>query len=329
MGNSSSSSRSSEEEQEIKVPPQTQTVQSPPAPTQSVPTQGSAPSDSANVVESQVVDTYKRPPRLTAWFGLLAASVIVLTSSIRFVIETRSALWILVVSIISIVFSILAIIGHNFLKHKFVGKVWGEGILSYLLFLCWIGGLAVCMSPTRALAVARTQFGQNVVINANLYFSSWFAFICIFYVVASWTMTYWKKAAEVISAITGRLAKWWCILIVSIIVLVSSAQFHVSQDCHNEGSTDLGNQACKSNKYAITLGACGSVLTIVVIVLAHFGKIRFLVESISTVVMFLFYTAGIAIITYNNGPGVTIGNLVSHCCMNESCVAAAGTQSSH
>jgi len=165
------------------------------------------------------------------------------------------------------------------------------------------------MSPSRALAVTRTDIGLNVVRNANLYFSSWFAFICTFYICASFTMEHWKKAAEIISAVTGRMVKWWILFIVSIIVLVSSTQFHYSQDCPNGGKTELSVNACASNRYAVALGAFASVLTLIAIILGHIAKLLFYVESVFAVVLFIFYTAGIAVITYNEGSGVTIGNL--------------------
>lgn len=138
----------------------------------------------------------------------------------------------------------------------------------------------------------------------------WFGFLCMIYIVASWTMTCWTKAAEVINAITGRLKKWWWLFVISIVLLVSAAQFHYSQDCANGGQANLGVNACKSNAFAVALGAWACVLTLVAIILSHIGKIHFYVESSFSIILFIFYTAGVAVITYNEGSGVAIGNLV-------------------
>lgn len=316
MGNSSSSSPSSEEE--VVVPPQSQPVQQ----QQQNPVQKAQYSqqtlqeeqvNTSSSAEDNDAKPFQKFPRMKAWVCLLIASIIALTSLLGYLGGGwSSAAWVFIVAIVSVIVTILALVGYAFRKHEFVGKVWGEGVFSYTLLALWTGGLAVAMSPSRQLAVTATdQLGLNLVRNANLYFSSWFAFICIFYICGSWTMTCWKKAAEIISAITGRLAKWWCLFVVSIIVLVSSTQFHNSQNCPEGGPTDLSVNACRSNKFALALGALATLLTFIAIVLAHIGKIQFCVESTFGVILFAFYTAGIAVITYNEGSGVAIGNLVS------------------
>ena len=258
------------------------------------------------------VSLYTREPRLSVWACLFGASVIALTAVIAELGGSFGpAEWVLLVTVVSSCISVMAILGYHCCKRKFVGTIWGEGISAYLLLLFWIGGISVALSPSRGLAVTSTQAGLNVVVNSNLYFSCWFSFFCNVYICGSWTMNHFKKAEKIIREISARLAKWWGLFFASIILLVSSAQFHYSQNCSDGGATSLSQDSCKSNKFALALGAFGSIITFVAIVLAHVGIFPFLFDSIFTILMLALYTAGISVITYNDGSGITIGNLVS------------------
>jgi hypothetical protein len=243
---------------------------------------------------------------------LFAASIIALTSSIEELGDIGTfgpAEWVLLVTAVSSFLSLMALMGYHFCKRQFVGTIWGEGIAAYLLLLFWIGGISVVLAPHQGLAVTSTAAGLNVVINANLYFSCWISFFCIAYICASWTMNHWKKAEKIIREMSSRLAKWWGLLITSIILLVASAQFHYSQNCVSGGATTLSQDACESNKFAVSLGAFGTLLTLVTIILAHAGILPFIIETIVTLLMFMLYTAGISDITYNHGSGTSVGNI--------------------
>jgi hypothetical protein len=267
--------------------------------------------------DSDNVTNYTQEPRLNVWVCLFAASIIALTASIAELGGVGTfgpAEWVLLVTTVSSFLSLMALSGYRFFKRKFVGTIWGEGIAAYLLLLFWIGGISVALAPQRGLAVTSTAAGLNFVINANLYFSCWLSFFCNAYICASWTMNHWKKAEKIIREMSSRLAKWWGLLITSIILLVASAEFHYSQNCVSGGATTLNQDACKSNKFAVSLGTFGTLLTLVTIILAHAGIFPFIIESIVTLLMFMLYTAGISVITYNQGSGTSVGNIVSSSC---------------
>lgn len=105
----------------------------------------------------------------------------------------------------------------------------------------------------------------------------------------------------------------------SIIVLVASTQFHSSQNCPIGGTTEFSVNACISNKYALGLGAFACLVTLVVIILAQVGFIHIYVELACAFLLFIMYAAGVGIITYNQGSGISIGNLVSIIMLQECC----------
>lgn len=106
------------------------------------------------------------------------------------------------------------------------------------------------------------------------------------------------------------VGKWYMLIITSLVVLASAAQFQKSQ-CAN---VDSGT--CTSNKYAISLGAIGFVFGLVISILAYMGSLNIFVETGTAFLLFVMYTAGVGVITFDFGSGVTIGNLVSvlPCC---------------
>lgn len=94
------------------------------------------------------------------------------------------------------------------------------------------------------------------------------------------------------------------LLCISVIVLASAAAYHSSEDCRaSDGAT------CKRNKYAISLGCIGAFIALVISFVANSGKLEMYFETASAFLMFALYTAGVAVITFNDGSGTTIGNL--------------------
>jgi len=87
--------------------------------------------------------------------------------------------------------------------------------------------------------------------------------------------------------------------------LASASQFQKSQ-CDN-----VDSETCTSNKYAISLGAVAFVFGSAVSLMAYMGRLNIYVETGTASLLFVMYTAGVAVITFDLGSGVTIGNLVS------------------
>jgi hypothetical protein len=180
-----------------------------------------------------------------------------------------------------------------------------EAALSLFLLVCWIAGLPIIMAPTRFLAVAPSNNGLNYVLNANLYFFSWAAFLCIVFISFSLVVETISGAQEAVSSVTPKLLKWYMLVITSLVVMASAAQFQQSQNC-----TNVQSITCSSNKFAISLGVIGFVAaSLVVAVMSYVGTLSIYIETGVALFLFIMYTAGVGVITFDYGSGVTIGNL--------------------
>ena len=99
-------------------------------------------------------------------------------------------------------------------------------------------------------------------------------------------------------------AKWYMLLCISIIVVASAAAYHDSQNCHGSDS-----EPCRRNKFAISLGSVGTFIGLAMSFMANAGKLQIYLETATAFLVFALYTAGVAVITFDTGSGITIGNL--------------------
>ena len=90
----------------------------------------------------------------------------------------------------------------------------------------------------------------------------------------------------------------------SIIIFAMAIRYQTSQDCCSNKS-----EHCKSNKYALSLGACGFVIMLSIIGMIYFKALNVYVESGIVVVFLGLYAVSVALITSENGSGAAIGNL--------------------
>lgn len=252
----------------------------------------------------------KRPYRLPGWASLTIFSIVVLAAMNSRGYSTGAEKWVIALSSISLTFSFLATAAYLIpdARHMFIGEK-PEGGLALFILVLWCVGLPIIMDPSRSIAVSPSpQSGLSYVWNANLYFFSWASFICIAFICGSLAKENVVGADEALSSITPKLGKWYMLVIASVIVLASASQFQKSQ-C---GSVD--SQTCTSNKYAISLGAVAMVFTLAISVLAYLQSLSIYIETVTAFLLFIMYTAGVGVITFDFGSGVTIGNLVSLLC---------------
>jgi hypothetical protein len=254
--------------------------------------------------------SHKRPHRLPAWVSLVVFSIVVLAAMNSRGYSTSAEKWVIALSSISLTFSLLAIVAYlvPHMRQPFIGELPEACVAAFLLVL-WICGMPIIMDPARTIAVTTSaETGLSFVWNANLFFFSWAAFIDIAFICGSLVTEKHAAAQEALSTLTSdaKLGKWFMLIITSLVVMSSAAQFQSSQ-C----SGNVESQTCTSNKYAISLGAVAFVFGLVVSILAYLNSLNIFVETGTAFLLFVMYTAGVGVITFEFGSGVTIGNLVS------------------
>lgn len=250
----------------------------------------------------------KRPYRLPAWVSLMVFSIVVLAAMSSRGFDSSAEKYVIALSSISLTFSLVAIVAYLVptMRHAFIGEL-AEVVVAIFLLVLWISGIPVIMSPSKTIAIAVAE-GLTFVSNANLYFFSWAAFFCIVFICGSLLTENVVGAQEALSSISSnsKLGKWFMLLVTSLIVMASASQFQ-SAECGDGVDSDT----CTSNKYAISLGVIAFVFAFIISLLTYMNSLNIYVETGTALLLFVMYTAGVGVITFNFGSGVTIGNLVS------------------
>jgi hypothetical protein len=116
---------------------------------------------------------------------------------------------------------------------------------------------------------------------------------------------YAQEAAgkDVASKLSPKIAKWFCLVACSIVLLASSSKYHKDNGCTNGSST------CRRNNYAISLGCVGIIIGLAMAALTRMGKLAILTEVIVSTLSLILFTFGVGYITFGAGPAITIGNL--------------------
>jgi uncharacterized membrane protein len=99
-------------------------------------------------------------------------------------------------------------------------------------------------------------------------------------------------------------ARWYVLLFTSIVVLAAAVEYSNSLDC---GSNKEGS--CKSNRYAQSFGALVMMIALGVIPAMCLDTLNVWVEIVTVVIVLGLYTAGVALVTFDDGSGTSIGNL--------------------
>jgi hypothetical protein len=175
--------------------------------------------------------TGSRGPRFTAWISLLAFSCISMGSFVSLMdkeYDSSTDKWVLSMTALSLCISAIAVIAHVAASAAFVGKM-GEMVLSTLCTIFWCVVLGPIMNSDNGYATI--QAGKiSIVNNANLYFSSWTAFIAAFWISGSIARD--AKVLDV-SDTTPKTAEWYLLLASSIVVLASSVKVCVDRWIYN------------------------------------------------------------------------------------------------
>jgi hypothetical protein len=190
------------------------------------------------------------------------------------------------------------------LSKKIAGKA-PEGIVVVLTLILWCIGLPIIMNPTNDFAVS-----SFAITNANLYFSSWGAFLAVVFIFGSFLQEY--KIVDVSDLSVKAhpmLIKWVLLMTASVVVLASAVKIY--QDDTVGCGGDKSKTTCQRTIYAISLGVIGSVLAMSAAGLYKFYEIKppLAIESAFAFVAVVLYCVGVAYVTSPKGPGRSVGNL--------------------
>lgn len=244
--------------------------------------------------------------RFTAWSALMAFSAISLGALVSLLNTKEDNIpnyskdsqdkWAISVTAVSLSISTLAVFGYFLMKAKFAGtKI--EGASASLVLLFWIIGLPTIMDPDNDLA---TSPGN---INANLYYFSWASFISSLFVSGHFAQEMSGGSLDV-GKTPPKVALWLLFTASSFVVLGASSKLHDTLDCKNSSS-----DTCNRNKFAISIGAIGGVVGLVVLCMAKRNMIPKMFEMIVGVTVLILYGFGVAFITFGDGSGTQVGNL--------------------
>jgi len=181
----------------------------------------------------------------------------------------------------------------------------GDRLLGGFMLVWWCAGIATIMSTSNGYAVGLMTdeiSGKQLpqIINANLYFFSWGAFIAVIAIVGD-------SGRAMINSSVGnepKVVKWLMLLAASVVVLASSADIMIARGCRKDHEP-----FCIRTKYALSLGCVASFFSLIAVAISQAGKMALPLELGLSFLNFAMYCAGVAVITGSNGPGQTMGNM--------------------
>lgn len=243
--------------------------------------------------------------RFQAWFASMVFAAVCLAShrsSPNWDTGDKGK-WVLSDLGILVAFSCIGTLAHLFLKKLFVGRLL-EGLLSFLLVLFWCAGLPVIMNPDNHIAVTG-NFNAPVIWNPNLFFFSWFGFMCSFYIFGNYLQD--ASGRDLSVDASSKTSKFGFLLAASVVILITASNIHTDADCQDSPQKD--SEFCKRNNFAVSLGAVGIFFTLIVMVATYCDKMVVLITRVTALVMLGMTTTGVALITFNEGSGTQLGNL--------------------
>lgn len=245
------------------------------------------------------------PCRLPTWIALTLFSLIALLSILD---ESHSnqrsfpETWGIVLSSISLGLASLATLAHlgNDLRDNFVAsKI--ELFFILAITVSWILNIPVLMDANNDLALE-----ESIVVDANLYFSSWLAFCCSLSMCASFGR---GKLGE--DTLTRYHARYWLCLFISSLVAMSAALRILNNEKGCASRNNVPKQ-CNQLRLGIALSIVSAVISAAIVMFASFAKNKSLPSALlllASILVLVLWSVLVAYLTFQNGPGSKIGNL--------------------
>lgn len=163
------------------------------------------------------------------------------------------------------------------------------------------------MNPSNNIAV-----GIDIIVDANVYFSSWGAFVCSLLLCGGLAREIYgfDIAGRATPIAKTRLGKWYVLVAASFVVMVASVRVFIAEECTK---SDTVEPKCRKTKFAISAGVIGTIVSgIITLITLKFGKMKLAYEWEGALVMVVIWAVGSSQITAGDGPGQSVGNLVSY-----------------
>mmetsp|Transcript_748 Transcript_748/g.992 ORF Transcript_748/g.992 Transcript_748/m.992 type:complete len:323 (+) Transcript_748:112-1080(+) len=225
--------------------------------------------------------------------------------------------WITAVTSMTICVASLSVLAHFLFAERFVAQA-PEAIAVLIVAVVWAGGLPVIMNPDNGLGqrddtvsfdstnTTDPSFKPEIIVaNANLYFSSWGAFIAILYIVGNMAHEA-NLGTDVLRRAPPKTTLWYTLCAASFVVMVASSRFfHTFCGTDNE---DDGSEICKRTKFGICIGVFGTLFTSGLSIMSTMGRPPLMVETGVSFLLIVMYSFGVAYLTFKTGPATAISN---------------------
>ena len=158
-------------------------------------------------------------------------------------------------------------------------------------------------TPDDGLAV-----NHNFIIDsANLYFASWGAFIFALILLASVSNERGIQASR-----DGFARRWFFLCMSSIIVMAASSRMFEAVCAHRNSQFQVESEFCKELKLGISLGVVSAVIAMFMLLLMYTGPDAAPLGAVGAffaLCCMAMHFCLVAFLTFDNGPGSTVGNL--------------------
>lgn len=209
------------------------------------------------------------------------------------------------ISCATMVLSLLFIIGHATCSAKIIGGYFELGITA-ISSAMWILAIMYAVDPTANLAISIISGtgsvvagyfneGQELIVNANLFFFSWISFLSGIYIVISLFSEKFK--------IEDKTFTQWLLVLISGVTLVANNINSLDAACDTDG-----NKTCARVKLAVGVGAVGILMSLIVTIMAMLKKSGGMIQLVVNMITVAVYLAGTALLTSATGQARVMGN---------------------
>jgi len=163
----------------------------------------------------------------------------------------------------------------------------------------------VIQNPNNNIAV-----GVSSIIDANIYFASWGAFLCSMLLCGKIGQEIYgfDIAGRVSPLVKTRAGKWYMMLFSSALVLMASVRAFLAESCDADSMSMAPK--CNQTKLAIATGVVGTIFAgSVTGVTLKSGSLKLIYEWNAALVMVAISCFAMAYVTAGEGPGSSVGNL--------------------